>query len=95
MARPTILDAWGRPIQPGKLSKEIAAPRMGSARSPISGYPADGLNPMRLAAMLRAADAGDPIQYLELAETIEERDLHYLGVLGVADAHAAKRFLLS
>jgi phage gp29-like protein len=31
---------------------------------------------------LREADQGDPIRYLELAEVIEERDPHYLGVLG-------------
>ena len=59
-------------------------------RSPISGYPADGLNPVRLAALLRAADGGDPLQYLELAETIEERDLHYLGVLGTRKRSVAQ-----
>ncbi len=40
------------------------------------------MSPQRLAAILRAADMGDAIRYFELAETIEERDLHYLGVLG-------------
>lgn len=32
--------------------------------------------------MLREADQGEPLRYLELAEVIEERDLHYAGVLG-------------
>lgn len=82
MAKPMILDAWGRPIQPGRLSGEVAAPTIGGARSPISGYPADGLTPVRLAQILRDADGGDAIRYLELAETIEERDAHYLGVIG-------------
>lgn len=40
------------------------------------------MTPQRLASILREADAGDAIRYLELAETIEERDLHYVGVLG-------------
>lgn len=80
--RPRLLDHRGNPIQRGTLSKEIAAPTIGGIRSPISGYPADGLNPVRLAQILRAADQGDPVRYLELAEQIEERDPHYLGVLG-------------
>lgn len=77
-----ILDQWGRPIETKILTEEIAAPRIGGVRSPISGYAGDGLNPMRLASILREADAGDPLRYLELAETIEERDLHYAGVIG-------------
>ncbi len=42
------------------------------------------MHPQRLAQILREADVGDPIpiRFLELAETIEERDLHYVGVLG-------------
>ena len=79
--KPTIVDRWGRPIKRSVLREEVAAPTLGGVRSPISGYPGDGLNPVRLAGILRAADQGDPIQYLELAETIEERDPHYLAVL--------------
>jgi len=83
MARsPTLLDRFGNPVDRRTLRKEIAGPTLGGVRSPISGYPADGLNPVRLANILRAADMGDPIRYLELAETIEERDPHYIGVLG-------------
>lgn len=82
MAKPVILDAWGRPMDRVSLTQEVAAPRMGTARSPSPGYPGDGLNPVRLANLLRAADLGQPKQFLELAEQIEERDPHYLGVLG-------------
>lgn len=79
---PTLLDRWGNPVRRTELTKEIAAPTIGGVRSPITGYPGDGLNPVRLAAILKEADQGDPVRYLELAETIEERDAHYLGVLG-------------
>ena len=48
----------------------------------MTGYPGDGLTAVRLANILREADRGDPVRFLELAETIEERDLHYVGVLG-------------
>lgn len=77
----TILDRWGRPIERGVLTGELSAATFGGARSPTTGYPGDGLNPIRLAQILRAADHGDPVRYLELAETVEERDHHYLGVL--------------
>lgn len=76
-----LLDRWGNPVNRKALA-EAPAQTIGSVRSPISGYPADGLNPVRLAQILRAADHGQPVEYLELAETVEERDPHYLGVIG-------------
>lgn len=83
MARkPQLLDRWGRPVEQSVLRTEVAVPAIGSVRSPLTGYPADGLNPLRLASILREADQGEPVRYLELAETIEERDPHYLGVIG-------------
>ncbi|MEM9968481.1 MAG: DUF935 domain-containing protein [Pseudomonadota bacterium] len=77
-----ILDHRGQPIKRDILTQEISGASITGVRSPISGYPADGLDPLRLGAILRQADHGDPIAYLELAETIEERDPHYQGVLG-------------
>lgn len=83
MARmPQLLDRFGRPVERALLGSEIAVPRIGSVRSPLTGYPADGMTPLTLASILREADQGEPVRYLELAETIEERDPHYLGVLG-------------
>jgi phage gp29-like protein len=77
-----LVDLHGRPLRKEVLTREIAGPTVGGVRSPIAGYPADGLNPVRLAQILRSADMGDPQRYFELAETIEERDPHYVGVLG-------------
>jgi phage gp29-like protein len=77
-----LLDHRGMPIARANLGRELASASVGSVRSPLSGYPSDGLNPLTLAAILREADAGSPTRYLELAEIIEERDPHYLGVLG-------------
>lgn len=91
MARaPQLLDRHGRPVQRAVLREEVAAAQIGSVRSPITGYPGDGLNPARLARILRAADQGEPLSYLELAETIEERDLHYAGVLGTRKRSVAQ-----
>lgn len=88
--KPQILDRWGKPIERTVLKEEISAASVTGVRSPISGYPGDGLNPARLASILREADAGDPVRYLELAETIEERDLHYLGVIGTRKRSVAQ-----
>lgn len=76
-----LLDHRGQPVRKAALQTEVAAATIGGVRSPISGYPADGLNPVRLANILRQADAGDPVRYLELLELIEERDPHYVGLL--------------
>ncbi len=40
-----------------------------------------GLDPVRLAKILKSAREGDADEYLTLAEEIEERDLHYRSVL--------------
>ncbi len=76
-----LLDQFGRPIQRELLTREIAGPTITGVRSPYTSYPGDGLNPRRLASILREADNGDPISFFELAEQIEERDMHYTGVL--------------
>ncbi|HUO23693.1 MAG TPA: DUF935 domain-containing protein, partial [Caulobacteraceae bacterium] len=77
-----LVDYLGRPIETAILKEEIAGPSAMSVRTIWSGHPADGLTPQRLAAMLREAEYGWPLTYLELAEQMEEKDLHYLGVLG-------------
>lgn len=76
-----LLDHRGEPVRKADLKAEIAAATTSGVRSPTTGYPGDGLTPSRLGSILKEADAGDAIRYLELAETIEERDPHYSGVL--------------
>lgn len=83
----TILDQFGKPIAAGDIRRlaEPAAtptPGLGSVRSILSSHPAENLTPARLAAIHRMAALGYPLDYLALAEDIEERDLHYASVLG-------------
>lgn len=85
-----LVDAHGRPIEKQVLTEEIAAPTLGGVRSVISGYPGDGLTPTRLASIMRDADQGEPLRFFELAEQIEERDLHYSGVLGTRKRSVAQ-----
>ncbi len=85
-----LVDHRGQPLRKEVLRQEVAAATIGGVRSPFAGYPADGLNPIRLARIMRAADMGDPLAYFELAEQIEERDMHYAGVLGTRKRSVAQ-----
>jgi phage gp29-like protein len=81
MAVAPLVKADGTPWK-RVLETEIAAASMMTARSVLTGHPADGLDPSRLVAILRAAEDGDSVEYLELAEAMEEKDAHYASVLG-------------
>lgn len=65
------------------LAPPRAGPTMAGVRDPVGGNPAAGLTPGRLATLLRSAAEGQWESYLELAEAMEERDLHYQAVLSV------------
>jgi phage gp29-like protein len=78
----TLYDAYGREVDTGMLREEQAAPTMAGVRNIYSVmHPSIGLTPERLSRILHEAEIGDPYLYLELAEEVEEKDLHYLAVL--------------
>lgn len=85
-----LVDAHGRPIEKKTMTTAVAVPTVGSVRSPLTGYPAEGLTPPRLSAILKEADQGQPLRFYELAEQIEERDMHYAAVLGVRKRSVAQ-----
>ena len=76
-----LLDQYGRPIKTSRLKREISSPSFASVRSIVSSHQTRGITPQRLAVILREAEDGDAEAYLDLAEDMEERDLHYLAVL--------------
>lgn len=81
-----LVDQFGRPLRQvpqARLLEREAVASLGSVRSIHAGHPADGLTPPRLAAILREAEIGDATAYLDLAEQMEEKDLHYAAVIGV------------
>jgi phage gp29-like protein len=83
MADSTILDHNGQPFKKSDLSKEVAHASLTGVRSVWNwGSEAEYITPERLGAILRAANEGDAIAYLTLAEEMEERDPHYGSVLG-------------
>ena len=69
---------------------ERSGPTLAGVRDPVGGNPAQGLTPDRMAAILKGAAEGDWNDYLELAEAMEERDLHYRAVLGVRKRSVAQ-----
>jgi phage gp29-like protein len=86
-----LYDAYGRQIDPASLRDEQAAPTFTGVRNIYASmHPSVGLTPQRLAAILRDAEFGDPWQYLELAEEMEEKDLHYLAVLSTRKQSVAR-----
>ena len=81
MAPSVILGPDGRPIDRATLSQPLAVPTVTGVRQILADHPSTGLMPARLGALLRAAEEGDAVRYLELAEDMEEKDLHYRAVL--------------
>jgi phage gp29-like protein len=81
-AKSTLLNHLGEPIDLGRLKEEHSGPSVSGVRSVVSAHPAQGLTPERLRDILRQSENASPMPYLELAEEMEEKDLHYLGVLG-------------
>lgn len=80
-----LYDAWGRPVRTADLKRGgQSAPTVTGARQVWGEDVAGGLTPQGLAALLREAETPGPgaaEAYVDLAEQVEERYLHYLGVL--------------
>ena len=77
-----LLGPDGEPISTRMLKREVAAPSLGGIRGTQWDQVSPGMTPQRLAAILRAAEDGEHRDYLTLAEEMEERELHYIAVLG-------------
>ncbi len=65
---PEIVDQYGNPVNKSILRQGISGPALTGIRSILSEHPAQGLTSGRLGALLREAETGDAIRYLELAE---------------------------
>lgn len=78
---PQLLDHNGQPIDMTLLKSQVAAPTPYGVRTVGSANSFTGLDPARLASLLRAAENTDARAYLELAEEMEEKYLHYAAQL--------------
>lgn len=68
-----ILDLHGNPIDTGRL-REPQTASVSYLNSEWADHPARGLTPAKLNTILRAAEQGDWMQQLDLADDMEERD---------------------
>lgn len=92
-----LLDDQGKPLDQtltpedrAALSDEAAAPELIGYRAFWDQSVARGLTPEKLAAILQQTKRGDIRPFLELAEEMEERDLHYLAVLSTRKRQVAR-----
>jgi len=79
-----LIDQFGNPIRRADIAalrEQIAAPDAAQGRPPFQGHLAFGMNPQRMGAVLQGADSGNSLDWLILAEEIEELFPHYLAVL--------------
>jgi phage gp29-like protein len=75
-------DNHGQPVDMTVLTQEIAGATMMGVRSIFDPHIGQGIDPPTMASVMLAAEQGMAMDYLSLAEEMEEKDLHYLGVLG-------------
>ena len=90
MAEIQLLDHLGRPIVKQVLTQRLAGPTIAGVRRPNTDMVTRGLTPQRLARILSEAEDGNPEAYMSLAEEMEEKDLHYLSVLGTRKRQVAQ-----
>jgi phage gp29-like protein len=77
-----LVDLNGMPLRRAVLTEAIAGPSITGVRSILSGHPAQNITPQRMTSILRNAEQANARAYYELAEEMEEKDPHYLSVLG-------------
>lgn len=77
-----LVDLNGMPLRRAVLTEAIAGPSVTGVRSILSGHPAQNITPQRMTSILRNAEQANARAYYELAEEMEEKDPHYLSVLG-------------
>lgn len=81
MRTPALVDMHGQPLRRRALKRELMPSDGRGIRTIHTQMQQSGISIDQLAVVLRNAEEGEPRAYLELAELIEERDLHYLAVL--------------
>lgn len=81
MPEVVLYDQFNRPIQRDRLKVEESGPTIAGVRQIVSDHPWQGMTPYRLSQVLRSAEDGDATAQMEIAEEMEEKDLHYRSVL--------------
>jgi phage gp29-like protein len=77
----TLVDVDGRPIDM-KAIREPQTARVGHLQREFEAHPSRGLTPERLNRIMVAAEQGDLVPQVDLADDMEERDAHIYAELG-------------
>ena len=77
-----LVDQFGQPLKRSDLKKEIAGATTTGVRQILQNQCITGLNPQLIASYMQQANQGDMDGYLSMAEEIEEKDCHFLSVMG-------------
>lgn len=77
----TLVDADGRPIDMAAI-REPQTAQVGYLQREFDAHPSRGLTPDRLNRIMQAAETGDLVPQIELADDMEERDAHLYAELG-------------
>ncbi|CCN69773.1 DUF935 domain-containing protein [Vibrio nigripulchritudo] len=82
--RSNIVDRWGRPIETDALDapQTQSDARLANLYREFDEHPSSGLNPPKLARIMREAEQGNIKAQSELAEDMEEKDAHIQSELG-------------
>lgn len=76
-----VLNRDGSVVDTGALAEPQSA-RLASLHHEFQGHPSRGLTPSKLAAIMEAAEQGDPVAQYELYEDMEEKDGHIMAEMG-------------
>lgn len=79
-----LVDQFGRPFQRWEIAQlrdTVSETDALQGRTPFQGHLAFGIDPGRLGGILRSADNGNSMEWMILAEEIEELFPHYTAVL--------------
>lgn len=81
---PQIVDQYGRPFDVRAIRQRQTEDHamLAALETEFDEHPAKGLTPARINAIMRAAEEGDLIRQLELADDMEERDGQIFSELG-------------
>lgn len=77
-----LVDQYGHPIRMRELQGEIVTPSVTGIRHVFDELVAPGLTPGKAARILIDAAQGEMLEFLTLAEEMEEREFQYRSVLG-------------
>ena len=85
-----LVDQHGRPLPPTTQKEQMGASIVGSRPAIADPIATLGLNPADVGALMRSAAEGNSRDWQIFCEIVEERDLHYLGVLSTRKRSVAQ-----